>query len=55
MIISVTSNLSAELIAGQVTDAFPWDEVPRHLIRDRDGDINPRPGSIIIYVPGFRL
>jgi len=20
-----------------VTDAFPWDEAPRHLIRDRDG------------------
>ena len=22
--------------AGQVTDAFPWDEAPRHLIRDHD-------------------
>ena len=35
--ISVTSNPTAEWIAGQVTDAFPWDEAPRHLIRDRDG------------------
>ncbi len=34
--ISVTSNPTAEWIAGQVTDAFPWDEAPRHLIRDRD-------------------
>jgi hypothetical protein len=31
--ISVTSNPTAEWIAGQVTDAFPWDEAPRHLIR----------------------
>jgi hypothetical protein len=29
--ISVTSNPTAEWIAGQVTDAFPWDEAPRHL------------------------
>jgi len=35
--IGVTSNPTAEWIAGQVTDAFPWDEAPRHLIRDRDG------------------
>jgi transposase InsO family protein len=34
--ISVTSNPTAEWIAGQVTDAFPWDEAPRHLVRDRD-------------------
>ena len=32
--ISVTNNPTAEWIAGQVTDAFPWDEAPRHLIRD---------------------
>ena len=35
--IAVTSNPTAEWIAGQVTEAFPWDEAPRHLIRDRDG------------------
>ncbi len=39
--ISVTSNPTAEWIAGQVTDAFPWDEAPRHLIRDRDGSFGP--------------
>jgi hypothetical protein len=39
--ISVTSNPTAEWIAGQVTDAFPWDEAPRHLIRDRDGAFGP--------------
>jgi transposase InsO family protein len=39
--ISVTSNPTAEWIAGQVTDAFPWEEAPRHLIRDRDGAFGP--------------
>ena len=34
--IAVTTNPTAQWIAGQVTDAFPWDEVPSHLIRDRD-------------------
>jgi transposase InsO family protein len=35
--IAVTSNPTEEWIAGQVTEAFPWNEAPRHLIRDRDG------------------
>src|SRR5271168_2437032 len=39
--IGVTNNPTAEWIAGQVTDAFPWDEAPRHLIRDRDGAYGP--------------
>jgi transposase InsO family protein len=39
--ISVTSNPTAEWIAGQVTDAFPLDEAPRQLIRDRDGAYGP--------------
>ena len=39
--ISVTNNPTAEWIAAQVTDAFPWDEAPRHLIRDRDGAFGP--------------
>ena len=38
---SVTTNPTAEWIAGQVTEAFPWDETPRHLIRDRDGSFGP--------------
>ncbi len=33
----MTSNPTAEWIAGQVTEAFAWDEVPRYLIRARDG------------------
>jgi len=39
--VRVTSNPTAEWIAGQVTDAFPWDEAPGHLIRDRDGAYGP--------------
>src|SRR6266436_3875441 len=41
VMISVTTNPTAEWIAGQVTDAFPWDEAPSHLIRDRDGAFGP--------------
>ena len=32
----MTANPTAEWIAGQVTEAFPWNEAPRHLLRDRD-------------------
>ena len=32
----VTANPTAEWIARQITEAFPWDEAPRYLIRDRD-------------------
>ena len=39
--VSVTTNPTAEWIAGQVTEAFPWDESPRHLLRDRDGSFGP--------------
>jgi transposase InsO family protein len=35
--LSVTDHPTAEWIAQQITEAFPWDEVPTHLIRDRDG------------------
>jgi transposase InsO family protein len=34
--INVTANPTAEWVARQITEAFPWDEAPRYLIRDRD-------------------
>ena len=34
--INVTANPTAEWIARQLTEAFPWDDAPRYLIRDRD-------------------
>ena len=34
---NVTTNPTAEWIARQLTEAFPWEEAPRYLIRDRDG------------------
>src|ERR1700730_280797 len=34
--INVTTNPTAEWIARQITEAFPWDQAPRHLLRDRD-------------------
>jgi transposase InsO family protein len=35
--INVTAHPTAEWIARQVTEAFPWDRAPNYLIRDRDG------------------
>src|SRR5258708_23264983 len=34
---NVTAHPTAEWIARQITEAFPWDQAPRYLIRDRDG------------------
>jgi transposase InsO family protein len=34
--INVTTNPTAEWIAHQITEAFPWNGAPRYLIRDRD-------------------
>ena len=34
--LTVTTNPTAEWIAHQITDAFPWNEAPAYLIRDRD-------------------
>jgi transposase InsO family protein len=33
---NVTMNPTAEWIARQITEAFPWDQAPRYLLRDRD-------------------
>ena len=34
--INVTTNPTAEWVARQLSEAFPWDGAPRYLIRDRD-------------------
>jgi hypothetical protein len=40
---NVTANPTAEWIARQINEAFPWDHTPRYLIRDRDGSY----GSVV--------
>jgi hypothetical protein len=35
--VNVTAHPAADWIAQQISEAFPWDEAPRYLIRDRDG------------------
>ena len=35
--IDVTAHATAEWIAQQITETFPWNEASRYLIRDRDG------------------
>jgi transposase InsO family protein len=32
----VTRNPTAEWLARQITEAFPWDRAPKYLIRDND-------------------
>jgi hypothetical protein len=34
--INVTAHPTAEWVARQITEAFPWDEAPHYLVRDRD-------------------
>jgi len=34
--INVTANPTAEWVARQITEAFPWNKTPRYMIRDRD-------------------
>ena len=35
--ISITTNPTAEWLARQITEAFPWNSVPAFLVRDNDG------------------
>src|SRR3954470_3548237 len=37
--IGVTSSPTAEWIARQITEAFPWGSPPHYLMRDRDGGV----------------
>jgi hypothetical protein len=39
--INVTTNPTAEWVARQLTEAFPWDEAPGYMIRDRDRIYGP--------------
>src|ERR1700737_2241482 len=34
--INVTAHPTAEWVARQITEAFPWNEAPRYMIRDHD-------------------
>ena len=36
LVFSVTTHPTAEWVARQITEAFPWNEAPRYMIRDRD-------------------
>ena len=42
--IDVTPHPTADWIARQITEAFPWDHAPEYLIRDRDGSY----GSVFV-------
>ncbi len=42
----VTRHPTAEWLARQITEAFPWASAPAYLVRDNDGvtDMSSRPG-----------
>ena len=48
--INVTAHPTAEWIARQVTEAFPWNKAPRYLIRDRDGIVICAPTLGLLYL-----
>jgi hypothetical protein len=35
--VAVTSHPTAEWVARQIAEAFPWQDAPRYLLRDHDG------------------
>jgi hypothetical protein len=37
--VNVTAHPTAEWITRQITEAFPWNEAPRYLVRDREYDL----------------
>jgi putative transposase len=37
----VTENPTQVWLSHQMTDAFPWDDSPRYLLRDRDASYGP--------------
>ena len=51
---NVTPNPTAGWIARQITEAFPWDEAPRYLIRDRDTSYGAPPYKVTetVAAPG---
>ena len=48
---NVTAHPTAEWIAQQITEAFPWTEAPRYLIRDRDAIYSAAVTRRLRYVP----
>jgi putative transposase len=40
--VAVTEYLTAEWVAHELLEAFPWDSAPRYLLRDRDGSYGER-------------
>ena len=44
--INVTPNPTAEWIARQITEAFPWNETPRYIIRDQAQATSCRSGPL---------
>ena len=51
----VTAHPSADWVAQQIREAFPWDTAPRYLIRDRDGAYGQSFRSTVMAMAWKRL
>ena len=48
---AVTQNPTAEWLARQITEAFPWDRAPKYLFRDNDRALTARMSMESRYKP----
>ena len=51
---AVTGHPTAEWLAQQIVEAFPWDAAPTYLVRDNDGAYGFRPSQARIRAMGIR-
>jgi putative transposase len=42
--VDLTANPTAAWVWRQLIEATPWGHKPRHLLRDREVEVGPRPG-----------
>src|SRR5262245_49677624 len=45
---NVTANPTADWIARQITEAFPWEQAPHYMIRDRDASYRHAGGRMAL-------
>jgi uncharacterized LabA/DUF88 family protein len=52
---AVTRNPSAEWLAQQIAEAFPWNTAPTYLVRDNDRFMSPNKEKLALFIDGANL
>ena len=52
--VNVTGHPTAEWVARQIIDAFPWDAAPKYMIRDRDAIYGNAVGTTVSMAEWIR-